>query len=506
MFKKLQRSRWLRRLQRFHRIAGASSAVIVLIWFLSGVVMLFHRYPKLSDAERRTLVEPLGAPSRLLSPAELAQRGLRLPLKARLQRTLGGDPVYFFTQNGERRAISAKDGSEQALVTPEEALAFVRRHWPDAKPRWLETRSEPDAWTVHSRFRAYFPLHIIEVGDADRHLIHVSERTGEAVQLSSASERIWAYLGAIPHWVYFTPLRRHPLTWRYLVIVVSLFAMFAALAGWLLGIARTLIAWNRTRSLTPFKTKQSFRIHHLSGLVFGPFVVTWLLSGAFSLISLSPDKSDPRHPDHWRKRLVSAQIGPQAFDLPTRSVLIRCAAEMESIRTVEFRVLGDRAYYLCLGTEESRRFVWSEGDELQLAKALPRRIIEALAERMPSPPAAIVQSLPSGDNYVFQRRHAKAVRGLYRISTPDDSSPRIYVSASDAKIIALHDTRARVQRWLYHGLHNLDLRPLYDHGEVWLVVILFLLAGGTSIGVTATRLSTRSLSRVRKTRRRHNSN
>lgn len=468
--------------------------------------MLFHRYPKLTDAEKRTLTDPLSVSAKLLSPAELLRQDIQLPLGAKLQRSLRGEPVYLFTESGKRRAVSAKDGSEQTRVTPDEALNFVESHWPDANPRWLETRSEADAWTVHSRFKAYFPLHLIEVGDSEGHLIHVSARTGEAVQLSTASERVWAYLGAIPHWVYFTPLRRHPLTWRVLIIVVSLLAMFVALAGWLLGLTRTMIAWKRNRSLTPFKKKQWFRVHHLTGLVFGPFVVTWLLSGAFSLISLSLDKSDPRHPERWREKLVDSNVGPQAFDLPIGSVLGRCVSEMENLQAIEFRVLGDRAYYLCLGVGEDRRLLWSEGDKLVLGKALPRRIIESLAERVQSQSAASVQSLPTGDDYVFQRRHARTLRGLYRISTADGSSPQIYVSASDAKIVALHDTRARVQRWLYHGLHNLDLRFLYDRSELWLVVIIFLLAGGTAISVTATRLSTRTLSRARKSSRRQQSN
>lgn len=505
MIKNLHRSRWLRRLQWFHRVAGASTAVIVLIWFLSGVVMVFHRYPKLSEAERIALTAPLGTPQHLLSPAELSRQGLELPVSARLERSLRGEPVYLFTQEKQRRAVSAQDGSEQPRVSSAQALALVKRHWPNASPRWLETRNAPDAWTVHSRYKAYFPLHVIDVGDTEHHLIHISQRTGEAVQLSTASERIWAYLGAIPHWVYFTPLRQHALTWRVLVIALSLFAMFAALAGWLLGLARSLVVWRRNKSLSPFKNKKWFRVHHLTGLVFGPFVITWLLSGAFSLISLSLDKSDPRHPDHWREQLVAAHVGPQHFDLPIHSLLEGCASKQVQSRALEFRVLGDKAYYLCLGADQTRSLAWSQGHELRLAKALPRPSIEALAMRLQTQGAAKVQRLPKGDAYVFQRRHARTMGDLYRISTPDSSTPRIYVSASNAKIVALHDTRARIQRWLYHGLHNLDLRVLYDRPQAWLVVIIFLLAGGIAVSTTAVRLSTRSIFRARSKARRNTS-
>jgi hypothetical protein len=36
--------------------------------------------------------------------------------------------------------------------------------------------------------------------------IYVSSVTGDVVQDTTRASRFWAYLGAIPHWMYFTPL------------------------------------------------------------------------------------------------------------------------------------------------------------------------------------------------------------------------------------------------------------------------------------------------------------
>ena len=43
----------------------------------------------------------------------------------------------------------------------------------------------------------------------DGQQVYVNGDTAEVVQYTTTSSRFWAYLGAIPHWLYFTPLRKH---------------------------------------------------------------------------------------------------------------------------------------------------------------------------------------------------------------------------------------------------------------------------------------------------------
>jgi len=46
--------------------------------------------------------------------------------------------------------------------------------------------------------------------------------------LTTARERFWNWLGAVPHWLYFTELRRHPNIWSQVLIVTSLLGCFLA--------------------------------------------------------------------------------------------------------------------------------------------------------------------------------------------------------------------------------------------------------------------------------------
>ena len=49
----------------------------------------------------------------------------------------------------------------------------------------------------------------MEVLVADGEQVYVSQVSGEVVQYTTTASRLGAYLGAIPHWLYFTPLRKH---------------------------------------------------------------------------------------------------------------------------------------------------------------------------------------------------------------------------------------------------------------------------------------------------------
>jgi hypothetical protein len=62
---------------------------------------------------------------------------------------------------------------------------------------------------------------------------------GEVIQYTATMSRFWAYLGAIPHWFYFTPLRKHQPEWRRFVIWTSGAGTIAAIPGTTIGMWST---------------------------------------------------------------------------------------------------------------------------------------------------------------------------------------------------------------------------------------------------------------------------
>jgi len=126
------------------------------------------------------------------------------------------------------------------------------------------------------------PLHRIEVGDAAGTELYVSSRNGEVVRDTTRSERLWNWLGSVPHWIYPTVLRQNPPLWSQVVIWTSLVGTFLAVTGIYLGI-RQFGRQRDGRWASPYRGFLYW--HHVPGLIFGVFALSWVFSG---LLSMNP--------------------------------------------------------------------------------------------------------------------------------------------------------------------------------------------------------------------------
>ena len=53
-----------------------------------------------------------------------------------------------------------------------------------------------------------------------------------------------------------------------------------------------------------------------------------------------------------------------------------------------------------------------------------------------------------------------------------------------------------MNRWVYHGLHSLDIPWLYAHRPAWDIAVLLLMLGGVALSVTSVILAVRVVGRV----------
>src|SRR6185503_10557644 len=115
--------------------------------------------------------------------------------------------------------------------------------------------------------------------------VYIAEGSGEVVQYTTPGSRLGAYVGAIPHWFYFTPLRRHGQNWSRVVIWSSGIGTIAALLGVVIGLwmyspsKQYRIAGAPTS--IPYRGQK--RWHTVFGLIFGLGAVTWAFSGMLSM-------------------------------------------------------------------------------------------------------------------------------------------------------------------------------------------------------------------------------
>ena len=148
---------------------------------------------------------------------------------------LGERPVYRFARGSEWSAVFADNGRPLDGLTAEQAMTLTRQFAPEfaASARYDRHLADADQWALG--VRSLSPTHRVALGDSNDTELYVSDRTGEVVMRTTRSGRLWGYLGAVLHWLYFTPFRRHSALWINSVIGLSIARVPAFAVGACVG-------------------------------------------------------------------------------------------------------------------------------------------------------------------------------------------------------------------------------------------------------------------------------
>jgi hypothetical protein len=131
-----------------------------------------------------------------------------------------------------------------------------------------------DQWTVAGEYDSDRPLFRYALKDDAATEVYVSSKSGKIVLTTTRGERLANYGGSIVHWLYPTELRHHKRAWSALMWWLSLLATIGAAIGVIVGVLRL-------GSGTAFRGLQ--RWHHICGLIFAPFLLSWIFSGFLSM-------------------------------------------------------------------------------------------------------------------------------------------------------------------------------------------------------------------------------
>jgi len=213
-----------------HRWLGVALCLLFLLWFPSGFVMMYWDYPQVRPADRLSHLAPLDPKTIRLAPADAAAKAGAQPSGAIRLTTYAGRPVYRFGGRGDLTVVYADTGEEQVEFSQND-LARIAQMWTghSVKEAKVAAVEQVDVWTLQNRIRDLQPLWKFTWPDGQQ--LYISEANGEVIQYTTTASRVGAYFGAIPHWLYFTPLRRNGPLWSKVVIWSSGIATVAALLG-----------------------------------------------------------------------------------------------------------------------------------------------------------------------------------------------------------------------------------------------------------------------------------
>ena len=451
---------------------GVIFCLLFAWWFVSGIFMMYWDYPSVSAADRLERAPILDAARVKFSPAE-AYATLdsdQAPGSTRLA-AFDGRPAYFF-RIGRGEAIGYADTGGQQDVFPLDLNLRTAAAWTSqpASAAKVEEVTEPDQWTLDGGLRNLLPLTKYSWPNGDQ--VYVSENTGEVVQFTTRSSRLFAYLGPIPHWLYYTPLRKNGPLWSKVVIWSSGIATVAALMGLIAG----LMMFSPSRRISIPYTGQK-RLHHILGLFFGIVACTWAFSG---MLSMEPFPLSSGRPQGGRS-LAAALRGkrPQLsqYSKPPQEVFAQLGPAFQ-VKELELSSFASDPMYIATGARGETRVIRMHGEPI--ASFDPKRILNVVNS------VAEARLITQYDAYYLDRTGQRPLPVLF-VQLNDETHTRYYIDPKTAQLVGSYrsSTESWVNRWLYHGLHSINFPWLYNYRPAWDIVVLTLMLGGTSLCVTS---------------------
>lgn len=445
--------------------------------------MMYWGFPTVTPADRLARSPALDRAAIRVSPAEAAAAArVDRPTEVRIN-TFDGRPVYRFRAGRAGDVVVYADTGERLTDV---ARAFVDRAaaaWTGqpASAARVDAIDDVDQWTIQSRVRDVRPL---KYTWPDGQQVYVSRATGEVVQYTTPRSRWAAYLGAIPHWLYFTPLRRHGALWSRVVIWSSGAGAIAALLGIVVGMwvysPRRRYRDAGAPAAIPYRGYK--RWHTIFGLCFGAGAVTWAFSGMLSMDPLPQQQAaDARRASATMQQ--SLRRPPRLEDFASRSPAEALAQLPDlAVKELELVAVAGEPVYVATAANGATRIVPVRGaprsgfDEHALIDAIRREVQPiALAE------ARVVDRY---DRYYLDRRGDRPLP-VVLVRLDDGNATRYYIDPRTGRIAASYSARNWIARWLYHGLHSLDFPWLYSHRPLWDFVVIAFMTGGTTLSVTA---------------------
>ncbi len=468
-----------------HRWLGIALGVLFVVWFVSGIVMIYARMPALESAERLARLPAINASSIREAPSGPAEGDIaRLTIG-----TLEGRPVYRINARGRTEITFADAGGQAPVVDAEQALRIARAFDGGHHPLRYDARlTDADQWSFGVRSR--MPMHRIAVDDPAETMLYVTEAGGDVVLKTHASGRFWGWTGAVLHWIYFTPLRRNAALWNDVIVWSSIAGTIMCVAGLAWGVWRLApfrgYRLRRERHWSPYAGWM--RWHHYAGLFFGVVTTTWIFSG---LLSMDPWDWHPSTAPTREQRervaggsVVAADLSVERLQRVLRAFVPNPAKEVEIVR---FR---GRYYATSAGGVVSF-------DEPQFGaqdQLPPDLVVGAARVAMTGVPIEGMTWLDDYDAYYYDRDRQLPLP-ILRARYADPQETWLYFDPRRGTIVRKEERLTRINRWLYHGLHSLDFPFLYYKRPLWDIVVIVLSLGGIVLSATTLTASWRRVRR-----------
>jgi hypothetical protein len=480
-----------------HRYLGIVLGLLVMMWFATGITMIYAGgMPRLTPEARLERMPATDLAAVRLTAAEAAERAEVSPdatARATLLSVMGR-PAYRFSGRGTT-TVFADTGEVFEGLDVRQAQTVASRFVgvPDDRVHFVRTLHDVDQWTlVQSR---QLPLHKFRIDDADGTELYVQPETAEIAMLTTRRGRALAWVSTIPHWFYFSALRANQPVWYRLVVWGSALVCVLAVLG-------LILAFTQFRRTRPFRLSAaipyagSLRWHYVTGAVFGLATLTFAFSGLLSMEPFAWTNATglevPRA-TFTGGRLDLAQF-PRMEPAAWASLLgDRQIKEVELLRILDAPYFAVRhtgpqrdmgkperlhqPYYVTGRAEDNRLLVRADTMEVRQERFSTETLLARLEAAIPDAKVVESATLSEYDSYYYSRGRQTPLP-VVRVKFDDPGRTWVYIDPETTQVLSSVHRLSRVERWLYNGLHSLDFAFWYDKRPLWDIAVIVLCLGG----------------------------
>ena len=458
----------LKFLFKTHKYVGGFIAIFFLMWFVTGVILVYHPYPRISKQMINERMETIGTAS-LPDVASIAARADEKVEALSLRQFQG--QTLFEVKAGKKKQTLVADTLQDQRVKPITfaTIEHEASKWNEAPIVRVDTLHEREQWVLYSMYDNMLPIYKFYFDDEQQVQLFVSGKNAEPIQFTTRSQRFWSWVGAIPHKLYFPYIRKDVDRWKAWIVASGSICLVASLSGFLMGIILLVKRYKqKKRWEIPYRRGWK-RWHYIMGLVFGAFLVWWSISGIFSM-SRVPQWLVPTKAEFSfnKSRLWGKGMLPlEAYQLDYRK-LQEHYPELKMIEWVRFADIP--AYRVIEG--ENERYIDASGTEI-VPVNVPQKTIEDGFRKIHGEDAKMtVTLLEAYDNYYLNFRRTMELP-VYKVELDDEDHNLYYVNPRDGYIRYLNKNKI-VDKWLFSAIHYLNMGWLVNRPVLWTICLWFL--------------------------------
>ena len=480
-------------IQWVHRWTGIIIALFFAMWFISGIILLYHSYPRVTTEDYYRHMESLQAET---LPPLLDLPGLSDTTRVKTLSVSRDRGCNVWTISGistrKDNPMEAKPVATDKFILADSTLIPLAPLTPKGIDSlacvWaasdaiikVDTLTKRQQWIMYERYEKSLPVLKYSFNNLEKSEIFISQKSGEVIQASTRPERIWSYFGAIPHKFYFPFLRTDVEKWKTAILIGGLFCLVAALSGMYIGVY--YLIKNRQKHhkfASPFK-KKVWRYHHIVGLIFGIFLIAWGISGSLAmqrvpkwLVNYDGDYFVSASKLWGRKPLPLSK-----YQLDYRELL----KAYPDVKSISWEHFGNHpAYLIVSGDKEIYIDASKEGTVATLN--LSKEEIENAVERYFGDDVKYTISLQDDYDEYYLSRKGEYPLPVWRIDVEDSDGTRMYVSPSDGYVKYLNHNRM-AKKWLFSATHYLGIKYFVLHQGLRYACLWILSAGCLFVIVT----------------------